>query len=86
MCEKYGFKFLYEVKADGDIPIAKYKSENTGITVCIAQVEGPLVNGYFCLGKQTGCLNSSTRGLRFVAQLWLLMTTYTRYMYSMYGV
>lgn len=46
-----GFEFLYDVTADGNIPISKYRSKNTGISVFIAQVEGPLVNGYFCLGK-----------------------------------
>ena len=30
--------------------IRKLKSRRTGVTVYLAQVEGPLVNGYFCLG------------------------------------
>ena len=34
-----------------NVPIAKYKSKKTGLVVCLARVEGPLVNGYFCLGK-----------------------------------
>ena len=33
------------------VPVQKLKSTKTGIVVCLAQVEGPLVNGYFCLGK-----------------------------------
>lgn len=33
------------------VPIGKYRSLKTGLIVCIAQVEGPMVNGYFCLGK-----------------------------------
>ena len=33
------------------IPIIKYKSKKTGITVFISEVEGPLVNGYFALGN-----------------------------------
>ena len=34
----------------GGVPALKYRSSRTGITVCIAQVEGPIVNGFFCLG------------------------------------
>ena len=33
------------------VPVQKLKSTRTGIVVCLAQVEGPLVNGYFCLGR-----------------------------------
>lgn len=33
------------------VPIAKYKSLKTGLVVCTAQTEGPLINGYFTLGK-----------------------------------
>lgn len=29
-----------------------YKSRDTGITVCIADVEGPVVNGYLCLATE----------------------------------
>ena len=45
------FESVYSVTADGNVPIEKYRSKKTGLTVFIAQVEGPLVNGYFCLGK-----------------------------------
>jgi hypothetical protein len=44
------FEKVGTVLADGNIPVAKYRSKKTGLSVCIAQVEGPLVNGYFCLG------------------------------------
>lgn len=37
--------------ACGKIPVHKYRSEKTGMTVIIGEVEGPLVNGYFTLGK-----------------------------------
>ncbi len=30
----------------------KYTSDRTGLIVYLAQVEGPLVNGYLCLGKK----------------------------------
>ena len=33
------------------VPLAKYKSLKTGLVVCTAQTEGPLINGYFCLGN-----------------------------------
>ena len=34
------------------IPVTKYQSERTGLRVVVADVEGPLVNGYFCLGEE----------------------------------
>eukprot|EP00795_Rhopilema_esculentum_P010838 gene10838-19655_t len=34
------------------IPVEKYKSTLTGLTICVANVEGPLVNGYFCLATE----------------------------------
>ena len=45
------FTQLYTGKSNGVIPVYKYRSKKTGLTVVIAQVEGPLVNGYFCLGS-----------------------------------
>ncbi|XP_054014823.1 uncharacterized protein C05D11.1-like isoform X1 [Hylaeus anthracinus] len=42
-----GFELVYSVKAEDIIPIHVYKSTNTGITVCIAEVDGPVVSGYF---------------------------------------
>ena len=57
----------YELLASctiGGVLAQKYRSQRTGIVVCLAQVEGPLVNGFFCLGKiiVNGCglLISST--------------------------
>ena len=35
----------------GGVLVRKYRSQLTGLAVCLAQVEGPLVSGYFCLGK-----------------------------------
>ncbi|KAL4219134.1 hypothetical protein ACF0H5_021716 [Mactra antiquata] len=46
------FETICAVKADGDIPITKYRSKKTGLTVVIAEVEGPLVNGYFCVATE----------------------------------
>jgi hypothetical protein len=45
------FELICALKANDLIPVHKYKSSVTGLTVVIAEVEGPIVNGYFCLGK-----------------------------------
>ena len=45
------FELISSAVVSDIIPIKKYRSKATGITVCIANVNGPLVNGYFCLGK-----------------------------------
>lgn len=34
------------------VPVFEYRSKNTGLTVVIAEVDGPVVNGYFCLGMR----------------------------------
>jgi hypothetical protein len=44
------FKLKSSTKASDVIPVNKYVSEKTGLTVIIAETEGPLVNGFFCLG------------------------------------
>ena len=44
------FEKVCSVVSNGIVPVTKYRSSRTGLTVCIAQVEGPLVNGFFCLG------------------------------------
>lgn len=43
------FELLYSSKAYNKIPISEYKSKSTGLTVVIADVEGPIVNGFFCV-------------------------------------
>ena len=45
---------------------SKYKSSRTGLVVCLAQVEGPLVNGYVCLGEQS-------RGSQRSAEVYCIM-------------
>ena len=45
------FEFLFTVVANDSIPVSKYRSKETGVSVFLANVEGPLVNGYFCLGE-----------------------------------
>lgn len=46
-----GFELICSLKAIDTIPVHMYKSLNTGITVCIAEIDGPIVNGYFNLGN-----------------------------------
>ncbi|KAJ0181723.1 hypothetical protein K1T71_002445 [Dendrolimus kikuchii] len=46
------FKLISSTKASDVIPVNKYVSEKTGITVIIADVEGPVVNGFFCLATE----------------------------------
>ena len=44
------FELLYSLNAYERIPVYEYKSKETGLTVVIAETEGPVVNGFFCLG------------------------------------
>ena len=46
------YQELAMLKANNQIPVAKYKSLRTGLAVTVAQVEGPVVNGYFCLATE----------------------------------
>src|SRR5688572_15133614 len=40
------FKAVHSVIGDGDIQVKKFKSTETGMTAVIADVPGPIVNGY----------------------------------------
>jgi len=44
------YELQYSGKVNEVIPVTKYRSKRTGLRIVIAEVEGPLVNGYFCLG------------------------------------
>ena len=63
----------------GIIDVKKYRSKETGLGICFAHVDGPLVNGYFCLGRNifTYIFNSYLRkepfggGSKFIALLGL---------------
>lgn len=35
----------------GNIPVKKYVTTKTGLTIVIANTGGSVVNGYLCLGK-----------------------------------
>lgn len=45
------FELKCSLSANNVIPVHKYVSNKTGLTVVVGEVEGPLVNGYFCLGN-----------------------------------
>jgi len=44
------YELQYSGKVNDIIPVCKYRSRKTGLRVVVAEVQGPLVNGYFCLG------------------------------------
>ena len=45
------FELQYEALCNGKVPVSKYRSKESGLTVCVAQIDGPIVNGYICLGN-----------------------------------
>ncbi|KAJ9588208.1 hypothetical protein L9F63_018429, partial [Diploptera punctata] len=46
------FELICSLKANDVVPVHKYKSNLTGLTVVIAEVEGPVVHGYLCLATE----------------------------------
>lgn len=46
------FDLICSTYLNGLIPVTKYKSQRTGLTVILGEIEGPVVNGYFTLGKK----------------------------------
>ncbi|XP_064646790.1 uncharacterized protein C05D11.1-like [Lineus longissimus] len=48
------YEILSTIKVNGSngIPVTKYRSKRSGLTLCIAEVDGPIVNGYFCLATE----------------------------------
>ena len=40
------------INLSGVLPVYKYKSKRTGLTVALAQADSPIVNGYFCLATE----------------------------------
>lgn len=49
-----GVTDAYELQYCGRVnevtPVFKYRSRRSGLRVVVAQVEGPLVSGFFCVG------------------------------------
>uniref|UniRef100_A0A1B0DIV2 Presequence protease, mitochondrial n=1 Tax=Phlebotomus papatasi TaxID=29031 RepID=A0A1B0DIV2_PHLPP len=50
--EMASFNLVCSTKANGKIPVHKYRSTATGLTLIVAEVEGPVVNGYFALATE----------------------------------
>ncbi|XP_025831305.1 uncharacterized protein C05D11.1 [Agrilus planipennis] len=46
------FELVHSLKAYDKIPVFEYKSRNTGLTVVAAEIDGPIVYGYFCLATE----------------------------------
>ena len=46
------YELLFTTKVNGVIPIHKYKSKKSALKVIIAEVDGPVVNGYFVLATE----------------------------------
>ena len=44
------YELQYSGKVNDIIPVCKYRSRKTGLRIVVAEIQGPLVNGYFCLG------------------------------------
>ena len=46
------WELVSNLTIDGSLPVAKYRSRRTGLTVAIGNAESPIVNGYFCLATE----------------------------------
>lgn len=80
------FDFIYSIKANDTIPVHIYKSRDTGITVCIADVEGPVVNGYFCLGNFFCFYISYYFNIVFILYYYFIFINICIYLYYIYNI
>lgn len=48
------------------VTVEKFRSSKTGLVVCLAQVEGPIVEGFFCLGECISMLYWTAQVIRIV--------------------
>lgn len=46
------FEETCSLRTDGDLPLVKFKSKVTGLTVFVSEFDGPLVNGYLCVATE----------------------------------
>ena len=46
------WKILTSFNLSSSLPIVKYQSTLTGLTIVLARAESPIVNGYFCLATE----------------------------------
>ncbi|XP_014204980.1 uncharacterized protein C05D11.1 [Copidosoma floridanum] len=51
-CNMGNFELICTVKSNDQIPVHKYRSTKTGLTVFIAEVDGPVVGGYLALATE----------------------------------
>ena len=47
------YEVVSRLMANDKIPVTKFRSSRTNLTVTVAQVEGPVVTGYFCLATES---------------------------------
>lgn len=52
MVASQAFRLISKTKANDLINVMKFLSKRTGMQVTIADVEGPVVDGYFCVGRR----------------------------------
>lgn len=45
------YELLFEGLDNNKIPVKKYRSKTTNIKIVFGDVVGPLVQGFFCVGK-----------------------------------
>jgi hypothetical protein len=70
LCPEYpkmsSFELICETKANDVIRVRKFKSQKTGLKVVLADVEGPVVNGYLalCTEANDGSRRSHFLGVR----------------------
>ena len=46
------YEVVASLKANGKVPVTRYRSKRSGLNIFLAEVEGPVVNGYFCLNTE----------------------------------
>ena len=74
------WELLTELNVGGRLPVLKYRSKRTGLTVTIGKAESPIVNGYFCLAteaKTADGLPHTLEHLVFLGRLvlWLIASS-----------
>lgn len=52
MAASQAYRLVSKTKANDLINVMKFMSKRTGMQVTIADVEGPVVDGYFCVGRR----------------------------------
>ena len=46
------WELLTNITIDDTLPVHKFRSKRTGMTIVLAPGESPIVNGYFCLSTE----------------------------------